>query len=88
MEWKVGQERRPRGYGVEGHFLAHKEVPCIWLPRRRVHKDVADQRPKAQWEATRGRGKGEYSWKTRVVAIASSWRSVTDQVALPLGPPV
>lgn len=55
--WKVLRDRRPRGKGVERHFFAHKEASWVWLPRRRAHRKVAAEKPKAPWEAVRGRGK-------------------------------
>lgn len=55
--WKMLRDRHPRGKGVEGHLFAHKEASWIWLPRRWAHRKVAGEKPKAPWEAVRGRGK-------------------------------
>lgn len=67
--------REARGW--RGISLPTKKFPAS-LPRRRVHKDVADQMLKAQGGAARGPGKDIPRRPDRVVAIAAdSWRSGT-----------
>lgn len=85
VEWKVIRRgvREARGWRA---FPCPQRSFLPLAPSEAGAREVADQMPKAQWEAARGRGRALR--EDRVLAIADAWRSGADQMTLPPRAPV